>query len=434
MFRKLGVLVALLALVLGACGKKTATTTTRAATASTGGTATTGGGAAGAQTFNVDVDTSDKSNPVEVTSFFPSELKARPGDSVKFTLKNFSEPHTVTFGTLVDAGFAKVTPDPNAPEPDELAKVLPDLIPDPTKDPTAKLDARQYAAQPCFLDSGKPPSDQDTACPKAEQKAFNGKQALYSSGWLDKDEVYSVKLDDSVAPGTYTFFCLLHRTGMSGKLTVVGKGDSVPTPDDVKKAGQAEIDKQVGFLKGPGQQFTSTPLGGMQAGAVNFAEQDARGQLTQFFPKDAKAKVGEPVKWYVLGPHTVSFGTSEADRTLRTKAPDGSIHINPKAAAPQNSAGQPAPPAGGPASPEPEASASAGAPPQQQGPPDPAELVKNAVPIDGGTYDGTGVKSPGLILSFGDPLFYYQLTFSKAGTYKYVCLIHPDMDGSITVS
>src|SRR5439155_23164298 len=43
MVRKLGVLVALLALALGACGKKTATTTTRAATASTGGTATTGG-------------------------------------------------------------------------------------------------------------------------------------------------------------------------------------------------------------------------------------------------------------------------------------------------------------------------------------------------------------------------------------------------------
>ena len=54
--------------------------------------------------------------------------------------------------------------------------------------------------------------------------------------------------------------------------------------------------------------------------------------------------------------------------------------------------------------------------------------------MDAGTWDGTGFLSSGIIVSFPPaPLYQYKVTFSKAGTYKYVCLIHTDMQGTVKV-
>ena len=52
--------------------------------------------------------------------------------------------------------------------------------------------------------------------------------------------------------------------------------------------------------------------------------------------------------------------------------------------------------------------------------------------VDGGTYDGTGFFSSGLISS--EPYAEYSLRFSKPGTYKYACLLHPPMVGTVVVS
>jgi plastocyanin len=53
----------------------------------------------------------------------------------------------------------------------------------------------------------------------------------------------------------------------------------------------------------------------------------------------------------------------------------------------------------------------------------------SALPSGGPTYDGTGLVSSGL-LNKGQT---YSLTFSKAGTYSYLCNIHPGMTGSVKV-
>ncbi len=55
-------------------------------------------------------------------------------------------------------------------------------------------------------------------------------------------------------------------------------------------------------------------------------------------------------------------------------------------------------------------------------------------PSGGETYDGTGYRSSGP--SAGDPKFTYSLTFTKAGTYEYVCLFHsrqPGISGTVNV-
>ena len=54
-------------------------------------------------------------------------------------------------------------------------------------------------------------------------------------------------------------------------------------------------------------------------------------------------------------------------------------------------------------------------------------------PVGGKTYDGTGVRNSGVP---PDPMkaFSYSLTFTKAGTFNYLCLLHgPAMGGTVVV-
>lgn len=51
-------------------------------------------------------------------------------------------------------------------------------------------------------------------------------------------------------------------------------------------------------------------------------------------------------------------------------------------------------------------------------------------PSGGSTYNGTGIVSSGIL----DPGQSYSLTFTKAGTYVYNCLIHPGMSATVIVN
>ena len=58
----------------------------------------------------------------------------------------------------------------------------------------------------------------------------------------------------------------------------------------------------------------------------------------------------------------------------------------------------------------------------QNGPPPPP------VKIDAGQYDGSKFLSSG---EFDNEIF--SITFTKAGTYQYACLVHPRMVGTLIV-
>lgn len=392
-----------------------ATETTAAAAA----TETTAAAAAGAQTYAVQVDTKSDQFPMYALAYFPKELTAHPGDTVNFSSVFTGEPHTVTFGTLVDQGIAKMpapSTDPNAAPPEEPAelKKIPSLL------PQGPGDAIQAAAQPCYLDAGDPPASD--ACPKDKQTQpdFNGKFTYYNSGFLADGDQFTVKLASDLAPGTYTYFCALHRAGMVGKLTVVAADATADTPDAATTRGKQEIDALIAKLKPtadalktgavPAVSIPGGQPGQAIAGTGDPAIADAG--IPAFGPDPIDVKVGGSVTWTIIGPHTVTFGATEAERTIIQKAPDGSVHLVPAAAAPAGGAGQPAPPA------------STVAP--KPGPP---------TAIDGGSYDGTGLHSSGLVLSFPPTDWYtYKLTFTKAGSYPYICTVHPDMKGTVNVS
>jgi plastocyanin len=53
----------------------------------------------------------------------------------------------------------------------------------------------------------------------------------------------------------------------------------------------------------------------------------------------------------------------------------------------------------------------------------------NVAPVDGNTYGGTGIVSSGRL----SPNSTYTLTFTQAGTFQYVCLFHPGMNGTVVV-
>jgi plastocyanin len=371
------------------------------------------GSSSSAQSRTVQVDnTTDKFNGAFL-EYFPKDVAVHPGDTVDFHENWTGEPHTVTMGTLVETGLKAVQAIPpaqqqSAPPPPAYAK-LPTLL------PQGPGDANQNAAQPCFLTTGEPPADPATACPKPQQTQtdFDGTQTYYNSGFLPEGDTYKVKLSPNIKPGTYHYYCNLHGPDMSGTITVKAKDAAVPSSSTVDSTGKKELDDVVNkvlpdYNKAKAGQF---PLPGVKNVAGYSSQAAQQALINEMIPAEIDAKVGEKVTWTVMGPHTISFGKAPIEPgKFITKGPDGAWHLNAQAGMPVGF-----PP-----------------PPESNGPP-PANAPP-VTPINGGTYDGTGFKSTGTLTGFGPPFPQPSITFTKPGTYSYVCLIHPKMGGVVKVT
>jgi plastocyanin len=373
-----------------------------------------------AQVFAVQVDGKTAAFVATFSAYFPNEVQAHPGDTVQFNSVFTGEPHTVTLGKDVDALFALIAkacpsgvgappcdqgpPAQYAAQADALNAKLPTLL------PNGPGDAVQTAVQPCFLATGDAPSD-GSACTAAQmrpQPAFDGRQTYYNSGYLPDQAVFSVKLGANIAPGTYHYLCLLHREGMAGTITVVAKATKVATPAEVTKKGTDELAALAAKIKPAFDPLASLTADTAQAGA---GVQGIFAGVNEFGPKEISIPVGGSVTWTIQGIHSISFNAPADAEPVLVKSADGSYHVNAKGPAPAGGPGQPTPDPNAP-------------------PPDP-----NAPPtvIDAGAWDGQGFHSSGFIQAFGPPTVQYKLTFTKAGTYKYDCLIHPNMEGTVKV-
>jgi len=402
--RKLLVMVVALVVVTAACSsnnKKASTTGTTAASA--------GGGL----TVRLDGETSAYKGAF--TAFFPDQVSAHPGDTVTFSVPHVNEPHTVAFGKLADAAVAKIeklgpTASFAAQENSPELLNMPDVF--PHKVGNGPPDANQSAAQPCFLQNGVPPlslTGSAPACPKVAQPDFDGTQSFYNSGVLMNDgDKFTMKLSPSIKPGTYSYMCLIHRGGMTAKLTVVPPAQSIPTPSEVTAAGTQQFNQLADKLK-PLAAAADTPSGStVKAGLGDPSVFNAL--VTQFGPKDVTIPAGGAVTWNMFLFHSVSFGATAGDVGAFTKAADGSVHLSEKAGAP---AGINVPPD------------AFNFPPADNAPP---------IAIDGGSYDGNGFKSTGIVGSVPPALITLKVTFPKAGTYTYRCLFHRDMQGTVKVT
>lgn len=395
----------LLVTTMAACGDDTDT-----------GLGSDDGGASegGAQQFTVQVDGESKDFNGEFAAFFPSALKAHPGDEVTFKLPRFSGvPHTVTFGTLVDQAMAKFRQLPptstiaateNFSEMMKLTDVFPHEAPKGPPSPN------QSAAQPCFLESGDPPGSQTggaPACPKVDQPAFTGAHSFFNSGVLNEaGDEFSMTVADDAQPGDYSFLCLIHRGGMSGVLTVEEEGTAVPSPDEVSEQGESELAKlaEVG-KKALAEADKATP----DKAVAGTGDPSAPSLIVaEFRPKEISIPVGGSVTWNMFAFHTISLNAKDSDIGILSEAPDGSWSFLPS-----------------------------GAPSGFEVPPGvgdfpPADNEKPVL-IDGGKWDGSGSRSTGIIGSLPPRFVSVKQAFTKAGTYTLRCLVHPDMKGTVKV-
>jgi plastocyanin len=405
------VLCMALAVVLGgaACGDSKE---------SKGGTAspTTGGAASAAPTeYKIDLEGRTDAFTGEFGAFFPNAWSARPGDTVTFNLAFASGvPHTVTLGTLVDKALTKaeqlgpqasIFAVENSPEMLNIPDVFPHKVPK-----GGPPDANQSAGQPCYLATGVPPlslTGSAPACPKAEQPAFDGTQAFYNSGLLSKEgDKFTLKLADSIKPGTYGVMCLIHRAPMRAKLTVAEKGATIPTPAEVAAQGKQQFDTVVSTLTPVAQAAQKLTADKAALGSGDPSKFKEIG-VAEFGPKSLSIPVGGTVTWNQFLFHALALGASDSDVGVLGTAPDGSVHLQ-KSAAP---VGFPVPPS----------------------------LLEFPQPENGKpvtikyTYPGSGFANTGIIGSLPPVFVTFQVKFPKAGTYGFRCLIHPDMKGEVKV-
>jgi plastocyanin len=422
-----------------------------------------GSGSADGETRTVLVDYNHDEFAAAFLEMYPRNVTVHPGDTVVFKQEWTGEPHTVTMGKLFD-DLSKISP--------ELRKWLKEGGPDPfeTLSPEVQsaveerfnqlpfalgegYEASQNTAQACYLDDEPPPSDPDTPCPDREQPAFNGRQAYYSSGIIPYEgndgNRFEVPLADDIAPGDYAYYCAVHGPGQSGVITVVDEATDIPSQAEVSRQAQEEINKTLAEIEkgfraaergsltvetgGESQTFTGD-LAGFFAPKVD--EVHAFG--LEFVPRTIQAKVGEKVSWTVLGGHTISFDVPRY-LPIVTFADDGTVEVNPKVTRPQGGWPGQLPEEGA----EEEEEGDEEAPPDgeaDEAPPEGSEEGaqeegedEGGIPefeeLDAGRWNGNGFVSSGVIADVK-----YSVVFTKAGTYKYACLIHPKMVGEVKVT
>jgi plastocyanin len=460
MIRRLAAVAAVVA-VLGACSS---------------------GGGGGERQVLVDYSTDEFAS--FIAQDFPRKIEITPGQTVVWKQTWTGEPHTVTGGSTTNAKLASSVdllklfhgydelrgdnPDMINPEDagdatmadffgtlkaakptskrDEVVaayktvrKAHPEL-PDydhPTSEPVSEFNSQmddiaggvfdgfpfagddsgnivQNVGQRCFLKSGAPPDNPKQACTNDQQRqpVFDGTYSFYNSGILPyegpRGNTYRVKFSPKTKPGTYYFYCAIHGPNQLSEVVVKPAGSKVPSASSIAHQGRKAADEEIAPLrktyrdavKNGKVDIDGKKVSGPFAGLPSSTE----GSINEFLPRTLHVKVNEPITWKIAGSdHTISFDVPPYLPIVEFK-PDGTIQFNKKV---RDQAG------GAPAVPD-------------EG--DEGQPHK----IDGGTYDGTGFWSSGVV--GGDPYREYTLRISKKGTYNYACLIHPRMIGKVVVS
>lgn len=233
----------------------------------------------------------------------------------------------------------------------------------------------------------QPPPPGPTSLAPAGGTTYDG-TVFTSSGLSPRTTVYKLTF---TAIGTFKVYCLIHQPEMFETVTVQAANSAYPNTQAQYQAQGAA--KSVADLANAGASLLTFPftIGGTQVaagispGLVGAAPSDAT--VLRFINGTSTANstvtvpVGGSVTWYNESnnvPHTVTFGV----------------------------AGQPFP-----------------------------VLNPFGPKLGGSSYDGTTTTSSG-VLPPVPGLNQYTLTFTKAGTYQYRCLIHDDdsfMIGTVVV-
>ena len=243
--------------------------------------------------------------------------------------------------------------------------------------------------------------------PKAENPSNTGAgatafdpHAYFNSGFMFKDATADVTFDTT---GSFKFLCLFHP-GMELQVSVVSETVAIASQADLDKKGAAARDALIagGKAIAAGYQLTkTTDAGGTSTWFAQAGGGAGQADVVQFLPVGSLSiKTGDTVHWSnpTFTPHTVTFTSGGEEPDLIATIP------NPKGTPPSFDTFSPA----------------------------------ALFPAGGKTYDGTGLAHSGIFDASGEfPAgTEYSLTFTKPGTYNYICILHDDqgMKSTIVVS
>lgn len=424
MRRTFGVVAATVALVFTACGGG-------------GGDAASGrfAPAEGGEERTVLVDYRHDEFTSAFLRYYPEKVTVRPGDVVNFRQTWTGEPHSVTMGKVVDDLFqygelfekyeseeeakAGGVPQETIDLVNETFTKLPAMVGD-------GYDTFAPGAEPCYVatyeaipafslpgdDGGHVPGVQCPARGDAQPR-FTGRDGLYNSGFIPPDgeraNVFELPIAEDAEPGTYRYFCNYHWVGMSGEVEIVAAGADIPSQQEVSRQGRREIEADAKVARQRVEEARKAkgkvgdlplPLAGREA------DEDFAVIINEFLPRKVATKVGEPVTWTFDGiDHTVSFNVPKYFPIFTVKE-SGEVFWEPESYEPVGwSVPERADRADG----------------EEEPPP------RN---VDVGEWDGkSGFHSSGA-LSPGDT---FTVTFTKAGTYPFACVLHPQMVGTVEV-
>ncbi len=202
-------------------------------------------------------------------------------------------------------------------------------------------------------------------------------------------------------PGSYEYLCITHQMVMKGTVTVQEAGADLPMEQD---AYDRMAEEQFAAIVADGEAASAehtdaiateradgTTLWELSAGVGG----ESQARVMRFLPETVEIGIGDTVRWVDRSPgepHTVTFTAGGENPEL--------LSVEPQAD---------------------------GAP----------KFIFNSLallPQGGDTYDGTTYTNSGFL---GTPITNtdsFELTFSAAGEFDYICALHHGMEGKIIVS
>ena len=312
---------------------------------------------------------------LDFDGFFPSTTKIHVGDRVSWSINGF---HTVS---ILPAG---------KPPPQLIMPALTNPI-------IGKLDA---AGAPMWFNAQPNQIINPAVAAPSGGKVYAGKGFLNSGLPAPTNGPPPPFVVKFTKAGTFTFHCLVHP-GMQGVVKVLPKRKKVPSALQDRLAADAQATAAVREARVLAKV--------KPAAATVLAGNDGAGAVTwlRFFPEKLRVKAGTTVDFRISSRrevHTITLGpaayTTQIENTFTAPSPNPAgpptLVVNPFGAYPS----------------------------------DPPPL-----PPYTGANHGNGFEGAGILAPAGGPLpADAKITFTKPGVYHFECVIHANMDGTVTVT
>jgi plastocyanin len=255
---------------------------------------------------------------------------------------------------------------------------------DRSNQPPILTDAGENPVVFAACSSDDEPTAKLTKCESEKLPQFDG-TGYWNSGVLQPkpapksagDKSVTLKIARDADPGEYTFVCILHPL-MNGTLKVVADEGERTKPADARKAAREGAEEAAASAK-----KLETPKEERDGDVVVVAAGwgDRVTAVNRFGPPRVSVEAGTTVRWEIgspYEPHTVTFESPYEVGDPKGFTPGG---------------------------------------------------VASGSGYDGG-YANSGIFGPDDSPFEGE----FSLTFTKAGTYEYICLLHPGQKGAVTVT